>query len=132
MIKLARHLSKKPGAVQLADCQHQPNTTYSKTADRRLDGSCTICDDADCVTHVPGTVHSVIAHSVIRHVDRLDEISLVARPRDPLARLTAIEIPAQEVAVMSGHDVPNAVLYCERCTSPCTGFTSVEEALGLA
>lgn len=125
-----RHCSVCDG--DLADCQHQPNTTYAKIADRRPDGSCTICDDTDCVTHVAGTAYSVLAHAVIRHVDRLDEVSLVARPRDPLARLTAVEIPAREVAAMPGHDEPNAILHCERCTSPCTGFTSVEEALGLA
>jgi hypothetical protein len=51
-----RHCSVCDG--DLADCQHQLNTTYAKIADRRPDGSCTICDDTDCVTHVAGTAYS--------------------------------------------------------------------------
>jgi hypothetical protein len=116
----------------LAECPHQPETAYQKVAAHHSDGSCTVCDDADCAAHVPGTVYLVHAHAVVRHVDRLDEISIVARPRDPLARPTGVEIPAREVAALSGNDAPNAILHCERCTSPCTGFTSVEEALSMA
>ncbi len=100
-------------------------------AARRSDGSCTICDTTDCTAHASGTTFSVVAHAVVRKVDRVDEISFVARPRDPLARLTEIEIPAAELGGCAGVDSANAELCCKRCTSPCTGFTSVEEAIGL-
>ena len=59
-------------------------------------------------------------------------ISTVARPRDPLARVNAVEIPADVIATMPNHDAANASLHCEWCVAPCTGFTSVEEALGFA
>jgi hypothetical protein len=52
---------------------------------------------------------------VVREVDRLDEISIVARPRDPLARFEAVEIPAQAVAALPGSDAPDGVLECQRC-----------------
>jgi len=113
-----------------ADCQHQPGNTYSMVAARRPDGSCTICDGADCVAHLPGVAFPVVAHAVVRD-GRVDEMSFVARPRDPLARLTDVEIPPWEVAASPGNDAAGTTLCCERCTSPCTGFTSVEEALGL-
>lgn len=116
----------------LAGCPHDPGATYSTVAARRPDGSCTICDSTDCNSHVPGATYHVQAHGIVRHIDRLDEISMVARPRDPSARLRSVEIPRWQIRALSGHDDPNAVLYCERCTSPCTGFTSAEEAIGLA
>jgi hypothetical protein len=125
-----RHCSVCDG--DLADCEHLPGATYPVVAGRGPDGACTICATVECGTHPAGTVHLVATHAVIREADRLDEISVVARPRDPLARYTAVEIPAQEVASLPGSDVPNAVLECKRCVSPCTGFTAVEEALGLA
>jgi hypothetical protein len=115
----------------IADCEHLPEATYPMVA-ARPDGECTICGTAECVTHVPGTLYQVEPHAVVREIDRLDEISIVARPRDPLARFEAVEIPAQAVAALPGSDAPDGVLECQRCVSPCTGFTSVEEALGLA
>jgi hypothetical protein len=62
----------------------------------------------------------------------LHEISAVPRPRDPLARYNAIEIPAYAIASLPNHDAANASLHCEWCMAPCTGFTSAEEAFGFA
>jgi hypothetical protein len=86
----------------------------------------------ECPTHPVGSSHLVPAHAVIHEVDRLDEISAVPRPRDPLARYDAVEIPAQQVATLPGSNDPNAVLECKRCIRPCIGFTAAEEALGFA
>jgi hypothetical protein len=115
----------------LTVCDHMPGVAYPVVANRRPDGSCTVCDGASCLTHTAGATYPVFAHAIVRQVDRLDEISAVARPRDPLARCTAVEIPADAVASLPNHDAANASLHCERCVAPCTGFTSVEEALGL-
>ena len=118
--------------ADLADCcPHEIGKIYPAVAARGADGSWTICHNADCVAHVAGMSYPVLAHGVIHEVDRLDEISFVARPCDPLARLTAVEMPETEVAALPGYGVPDAVLFCERCSGSCIGFTSVEEALGL-
>jgi hypothetical protein len=82
--------------------------------------------------HYPGVEYPVVVHGIVREVDRFAEISLAARPRDPLARINAIEIPADVIASLNDHDAANASLDCESCFAPCEGFTSVEEALGLA
>lgn len=124
-----RHCSVCDG--DLADCEHVPGAAYQVVAARDPDGACTICRTVECAAHTPGTSHLVAAHAVIHEADRLDEISTVARPRDPLARYDGVEIPAEEVATLPGSDAPNAMLECKRCLSPCTGFTAVEEALGL-
>jgi hypothetical protein len=116
----------------LTVCDHMPGVAYPVVADRRADGSCTICDSFGCLTHAAGTTYPAFAHAIVRQADRLDEISTVARPRDPLARCTAVEIPAYAVTSLPNHDVTNASLHCEWCIAPCTGFTSAEEALEFA
>jgi hypothetical protein len=116
----------------LPACGHTHGVTYSRIAARRADGSCTICGNLECLAHTPGYTYPVLACAQIRNVDRLYDISPVPRPRDPLARHTAIEIPAYAVACLPNHDAQNASLYCEWCVAPCTGFTSAEEAFGFA
>lgn len=116
----------------LTVCDHVPGATYAVAAARGADGSCNICGSAEGCIHAPGTTYPVAVHGIVREVDRLDEISAVARPRDPLARVSAVEIPADVIAAMPNHDASNAALHCEWCVAPCTGFTSVEEALGFA
>jgi hypothetical protein len=116
----------------LAGCGHAPGVTYPRVAARRLDGSCTICGSSECVTHAPGEAYPVLAHAQIREADRFDEVSVVPRPRDPLARYTAVEIPGYALERLPDHDAPDASLHCEWCVAPCTGFTSAEEAFGFA
>ncbi len=116
----------------LPACGHTHGVTYSRIAARRADGSCTICGNLECLTHIPDETYLVLACAQIRNVDRLDEISPVPRPRDPLARHTAIEIPAYAIAGLPDRDAQDASLYCEWCVAPCTGFTSAEEAFGFA
>jgi len=116
----------------LTTCDHVPGATYAIAAARRADGSCNICGSAEGCTHTPGATYPVAVHGIVREADRLDEISTVARPRDPLARVNAVEIPADVIAAIPNHDAANASLHCESCVAPCTGFTSVEEALGFA
>jgi hypothetical protein len=115
----------------LTVCDHIPGVAYPGVADRSADGRCTICASASCLTHRPGATYPAVAHPITRQAD-LHEISAVARPRDPLARNNAIEIPAYAVTSLPDHDAANASLHCEWCMAPCTGFTSVEEALGFA
>ncbi len=113
-------------------CGHTHGITYPRIAAHRADGSCTICGNLGCLTHNLGETYPIVALARIRNVDRLDDISAVPRPRDPLARHTEIEIPAHAVAHLPNYDAQGATLYCEWCRAPCTGFTSAEEAIGLA
>ena len=125
-----RHCSICGGDISDLDCEHEPGRMYSKVAAREADDSCTVCGVVDCLNHVPGSAYATMAHATVREAD-LDEISIVPRPRDPLARLDGVELPAEAVATLPGSDRPDTVLQCHRCISPCTGFTSAEEALAL-
>lgn len=113
-------------------CGHTHGITYPRIAAQHADGSCTICGTLGCLTHAPGETYPIVARAQIRNVDRLDDISVVPRPRDPLARHAEIEIPAHVVAHLPNYGAQGASLYCEWCEAPCTGFTSAEEALGIA
>lgn len=115
-----------------ADCEHLPGVAYPVVAARDQAGNCSICGAVEYPTHRVGSSHLDPAHAVIHEVDRLDEISAVPRPRDPLVRYDAVEIPAQQVASLPGRNDPNAVLACKRCIRPCIGFMAAEEALGFA
>lgn len=117
--------------LDLTVCDHIPGDTYPVIAGRQADGGCTICNSPRCLSHTPGARYPVVAHPITRQAD-LQEISTVTRPRDPLARCNAVEIPAYAIASLPNQDDPNASLHCEWCIAPCTGFTSVEEALGFA
>lgn len=116
----------------LASCIDHVFESYSWKC-RDLPGGATRFSAATGIRRHPALSRcQVLAHARIRDADRLDEISVVARPRDPLARYTAVEIPAYAVACLPNHDAPNATLHCEWCVAPCTGFTSLEEAFGFA
>jgi ferredoxin len=65
----------------LSDCEHLAEAAYPMVAARRPDDECTVCGSGVCPSHVPGTVYNVVPHAVVREIDRLDEISIVARPR---------------------------------------------------
>jgi hypothetical protein len=112
-------------------CDHMPGVAYPVVAGRKPDGGCTICDSDICHAHTPGVTYPAVPHAITRQAD-LHEISAVARPRDPLARHNAIEIPAYAITSLLNHDAANASLQCEQCMTPCTGFTSAEEAFGFA
>lgn len=113
-------------------CEHTLGAEYLLIAAKLVDGSCSVCGNIECLVHDPGQTYFITAHARIREADRLDEISTVPRPRDPLARYEEIEIPARDIEHLVDHDTPDASLYCERCVAPCIGFTSAEEAVGLA
>jgi hypothetical protein len=123
-----RHCSICDG--DLSECEHVSGDQYAVIAVSLSDDECNICGLRECIARIPGSAYTVHAHGVIKSVDRLDEISAVARPRDPMARYEAVEIPTETVAGLLNNDAASALLRCERCTSGCTGFTSAEEALG--
>jgi hypothetical protein len=116
----------------LSSCPHLPGVAYEVVARRDADGACTICGVAECAAHLPGHVYATEAHSIVKQADNLAEISVVPRPRDPLARPDGVEIPAEKLRQAFGYLPRGEPVQCRRCDQPCQGFTSAEEAIGLA
>ncbi|MGK8508206.1 hypothetical protein ACRS5S_09125 [Nocardia asiatica] len=102
-------------------CEHQLDEKYEVVADRSADGTCTICGRNSCdhavgdsVSSYPGVVHRDI---------ELNEVSMVRFPRDPLARLTGVQMDEEMISEILAGRPPGVSIACHRCIGPCGGFS---------
>lgn len=104
------------------ECPHLADELYDVLITRLEDGTCSVCGRKSC-THVLGdtvTTYPRLIHSDVK----LDEISVVSTPRDPLARTTAIRIRETDPVDVNGVTFDDATgRNCTYCTGPCGGFT---------
>ncbi|UJH70443.1 hypothetical protein [Ornithinimicrobium sp. INDO-MA30-4] len=89
------------------DCDHQMGEFYSKQIHRDDEGACSLCGAINC-EHTEGETHSVEAYAEARNV-KAREVSFVARPRYPQARIVEME---QEMG-LAGQDPRFRVLRSE-------------------
>ncbi|HBR88060.1 MAG: hypothetical protein CMH38_06955 [Microbacterium sp.] len=109
------------------DCDHAMGEYYPKVASRDADGKCSICGEPGC-DHPVGETITVAAWANARNV-KATEVSMVARPRYPLARMVeksydlgpAGEDPRVRSAAKHG------VLNCDGDLGPCKGFNEMTE-----
>jgi hypothetical protein len=106
-------------------CPHMPNHLYSVVVE---DTSRCPCGSRGCTDHELGTVIEVEPISLTEEADSLDEISWVARPRDPLARIEAICYSSEQIAILMGAEIPSGVrmIECLHCRQACTGLWNFE------
>ena len=109
------------------DCDHQMGYYHPKVAERDAEGTCTICGETEC-EHTPGETIMVRAWANARNV-KASEVSFVARPRYPLARIVerakdmgnAGEDQMVQLAAKQGH------LNCDEDLGPCKGFKEMKD-----
>jgi len=105
-------------------CPHQNGHRYDHVLARRVSSAlCNICGEQDC-HHVQGTTYDgVRAFSIITEM-RIDEVSLVDRPANPLAVIERYTLSASDVSSMlSAHEHDSFVYgttilachHCKRC-----------------
>lgn len=107
------------------DCDHEMGEYYPKIAGRDVEGKCTICDETECA-HTVGEMVMVATWANARNV-KANEVSMVARPRYPLARMVAQscdlgpigEDPRMRNAAKRG------LLNCDGDLGPCMGFNEM-------
>jgi hypothetical protein len=107
-----------------AECDHEPGKAYNVVA-AHSNGECNICrfSDSDSCEHIVGQVYHVRAGRSIVEAD-LHEVSLVLRPRDPLARIESINCEDDRMRGRFGFvPSPDSMLLCHDCMYPCTGFS---------
>jgi hypothetical protein len=109
-----------------------PMHTYEVTVQ---DPSNCPCGSKNC-GHKLGTVIAVEPISLVEEVDILEEISWVARPRDPLARIQAVSYTAEQMALLMRTEIPSEIstIECLHCRQACTGlwdFQTLGKLLGL-
>jgi hypothetical protein len=112
-------------------CPHMPMHSYKVTVQ---DPSKCPCRSKNC-GHAPGTVIEVEPTSLVEEVDSFEEISWVARPRDPLARIQAVSYTPEQMAVFMGTEIPSDIstIECLHCRQACTGlwdFRTLGKLLG--
>lgn len=109
------------------DCDHQMGHPYPKVAELTAEGKCTLCDSVDC-EHPEGKIFLAQAHASARNIQAA-EVSLVARPRYPLARIV------EELKDMGPlhkdsrvvHAAKHGDLNCDADLGPCEGFNEVKD-----
>lgn len=108
------------------DCDHIMSEVYDKTAFRDNDGKCSICQATEC-EHEIGTAYPTVAYANARNV-RAEEVSLVARPRYPQARITEMSIDVGPVgdAPRVRRAAKHNALNCDGCLGPCKGFNDMQ------
>jgi hypothetical protein len=105
----------------VGDCKHVLGKTYPVLASQSGEGMCTICGAKSC-EHEVGTTYSVPVHYVLDDIQLLD-LSLVDRPRDPLARITAREMTSEVLIASLGRmPMPDETVLHHECMYQCTGF----------
>jgi hypothetical protein len=102
------------------DCPHILGHEYPRFGGPGPGGDCLVCGADDCLDHMQGNEYLAEAQSVIRDVDELREVSLVPRPRDPLARISALSLLQSEVASCS---IPTGGCPCR---GGCPGFVEAD------
>ena len=120
--------AKRRCSLCLADastCSHVAGRWYEHIALRNDEGNCNICHRIEC-DHIVGESFEGRVHYVIYEAD-LFEVWMVPRPRDPLPRLTAIEMPPDEVADRAGIKpwqlAGQTSLLCYSCIGECPGLS---------
>jgi len=107
------------------DCEHIMNEVYDKTAEREGDGTCTICDAAEC-EHEAGRDYPVVAQGSARNMVA-EGVAMVARPRYPLARIVARSMDLDEVgdSDLVREAARQGRLHCDACLGPCKGLNDM-------
>lgn len=77
----------------VSECEHMPGRSYPLVASPDASGTCNLCRKASC-EHEAGTVYATFQHAVLADATLL-ETSLTSTPREPLARITAVELDPQ-------------------------------------
>ena len=105
----------------ISECPHLPNQQYRVAV---TDADNCPCGNDGCEDHQAGETIEAYPSALIRRAD-LHETSLVARPRDPLARISKIEFSDEQLrAMLRVSEIPANVdsLECLHCRQACTGL----------
>lgn len=105
-----------------SECQHQPGVEYRAQGGLEPLGWCRVCGNKDGCEHLADETYRARLIAIVVEMD-LDEISLVAKPAHPDARLTSVSYSVRELKDALGDDFePGVEVDCNRCLRPCQGL----------
>jgi hypothetical protein len=106
-----------------SECDHEPGEIYNVIAGR-VGGECNICSASGDCQHRVGEDYWVRTNRTVTGGE-IHEVSLVPRPRDPLARITSIGGAEERMRQRYGFvPTPDCTLLCHDCMYPCTGLNN--------
>lgn len=111
------------------DCEHSKDKTYWTRGGTNKQGECFICLEKSCTEHSDSYIYKVSPTTRITN-PVLHEVSMVRKPRFPLARMQEVPISKEEIEANAGIiDESKGMVYtCHTCGGSCPGF---QEFLGL-
>jgi hypothetical protein len=113
--------------ADISECPHLGDQLYTVAGGPNASGYCPVCVrqvGVPVCDHSPTDTFEVEPVSIITEIIRLEEISLVSRPIQPDARLTAIPVDGQTLKAAMGPRFQYGIdtVSCSRCLNPCSGF----------
>lgn len=113
-------------ADDLSVCEHDPARTYLVPGGSALDDYCRICMVKECDEHKTHLLYEATPVSVITEM-HMDEVSLVARPAQPDARIERESMSIERLRAGLGDDFsPGVALSCDKCLDDCDGLIQVK------
>jgi hypothetical protein len=103
-------------------CEHMLGASYEVQVQRDAEGVCNACGSRSC-SHIDGQTELSYPHAVMTDAE-FHEVSLVPKPRDPLARITKLELDPQLLHRLAG-EPDGRDIRCFRCLQPCNGFMTL-------
>lgn len=108
------------------DCDHQMGEFYPMVTARGNDGKCYLCNTEQC-EHPDGETFLIQAYASARNV-KAAEVSFVARPRYPLARIYG---ESKDLGVLGDdsrirYAAAHGDLQCDADLGPCKGFNDMK------
>lgn len=116
-------------AEDVSECPHRLGRYYAVEGGLNAIERCRVCAAKECTVHLPGETYRARANVVITKGD-IYEVSLVSKPVQPDARLTALPISNRDLQGSLGPRFSLGMrVSCDRCQNACAGFDTLPENL---
>lgn len=107
--------------LDVSECDHLPGTAYLVPGGSEELGWCRICLAEQC-DHSADDIERVSMVSIIHEME-LEEVSIVDKPAQPEARITALSLSTKSIRRSMGLTfVPGDAVPCDRCAGSCDGL----------
>lgn len=106
----------------LSECEHQRGVAYQVPGGVGELGWCRVCAKTECQEHSPDQFYRAGVIAIIGEM-ALDEVSIVAKPGHPDARIHRQSVDTADLRATLGEQWrPGMPVSCDFCLSPCRGL----------
>lgn len=115
----------------ISDCPHARGTFYEIDGGFNHAGYCRVCAKKDCSDNEHGRgTHRVRPIGIITEAE-LEEVSIVAKPAQPDARLSALPVDTEQLGRHLGPNFQAGMrVNCDYCLGRCPGFDYLKPPSG--